>query len=301
MGAHRLWSVLPAGWKSATATAAAAAALVCALALPTLAHAHGDLHVLIESITVQIAANPGNVALLLRRAELQRLHHAFEAADADYARALALAPADDEPRWMRARSRLEGGRPEAALDELDTFITAHPAHASALLTRARTHAKLEQYRDASSDYAEAIRLLPQPEPDMVVEWTRAQKLAGVDAPTTKRSLDRVLARIGPVPAIEDAALELEIELREWDAALARLDRRASGSQRQEQWQFRRGQVLRLARRDAEAAAAFERCLHAIDALPPAIAQNGAMASLARNVKSELSKLGSDTNSNELRN
>ena len=298
MAAHRPWRVLPAGRKPATATAAAA--LVCALALPTLAHAHGELHVLIESITVKVAANPGNVALLLRRAELQRLHHAFEAADADYARALALAPGDDEARWMRARSRLEGGRPEAALEELDLFIAAHPAHASAFLTRARTRAKLEHYRDASSDYAEAIRLLPQPEPDVIVEWTRAQKLAGVDALTTKRTLDRVLARIGPVPAIEDAALALEIELREWDAALARLDRRASASQRQEQWQFRRGQVLRLARRDAEAADAFERCLHAIDALPPAIGQNAAMASLARNVKSELAKLGSDTNLNELR-
>ena len=265
-------------------------ALMCTLALPSTARAHGELHLLIESITAQVAANPGKIALLLRRAELHRLHHAFESADADYALALKLAPADDEARWMRARSRLEGGRPEAALDELDAFIATHPAHASALLTRARTHAKLDHYRDASSDYAEAIRLLPQPEPDVVFEWTRAQKLAGVDALTTKRSLDRVLVRMGPVPAIEDAAFDLEIELREWDSALARLDRRASGSPRQEQWQFRRGQVLKLARRDIEAADAFERCLHAISTLPPAIGGNAAMAALARNATTELEAL-----------
>ena len=290
--ARDLMSVIAAPVAAVTPRSALSSALSLSLSLllPTTVHAHGELHALIETITIQVAADPGNAALLLRRAELQRLHHAFEAADADYARALALSPADDEARWMRARSRTEGGRPNAALEELDAFIAKHPTHPSALLARARTHAKLEQYRDASDDYAEAIRLLPQPEPNMIVEWTRAQKLAGIDAQATKQSLDRVLARTGPVPAIEDAALDLEIELREWDSALARLDRRASGSPRQEQWQFRRGQVLKLAQRDAEAVNAFERCLYAIDALPPALGRNAAMASLARSAKSELEAL-----------
>lgn len=274
----------------AALASALTAALVCALASPATAQAHGELHTLIDSIGVRLAADPNNVALILRRAELQRLHHAFEAADTDYARALALAPNDDEARWLRARSRLEGGRPEAALEELDAFVATHPAHASALLTRARAHAKLGNFASSAADYAEAIRLLPHPDPDMIVEWIRAQKLAGVDALTTKRSLDRVLTQMGPIPVIEDAALDLEIELREWDSALARLDRRAAGAPRQEQWQFRRGQVLKLAQRNAEAADAFEHCLHAIDALPPAIGGNVAMASLARNAKSELQAL-----------
>jgi tetratricopeptide (TPR) repeat protein len=260
------------------------------LAFSGIVFAHGELHALIDQVTVRMAADPSNVSLVIRRAELHRLHHAFEAADADYARALSMAPNDPEPQWMRARSRLEGGRPEAALAELDAFIAAHPGHGSALLTRARTNARLERYQEAAADYAAAIAALREPEPDVIVEWIRAQKLAGIDHAVMKRAIDGVIARLGSIPVVEEAAYELEIEMRDWDAALARLDRRARDAARQEQWLFRRGQLLKLAQRDAEAAVAFERCLAAIQGLPAGLGSNPAMTTLARNATAELATL-----------
>jgi predicted Zn-dependent protease len=254
------------------------------------AGAHGDEHIAIDRITMQIAAQPGNIDLYLRRAELQRQHHAFEAADTDYARALAIDPTHVEARWMRARSRLEGGQPEPALAALNDLLASNGSHVAALVTRARTHAKLEHYAESAADYAEAIRLLPDPQPDYVMEWVRAQQLAGIDRAARKKSIDQVIARFGHVPVLEEAALSLEIDMGDWDAALARLERRAASAPRREYWTFRRAQLLKTARRDVEAAASFEQCIRDIDALPPSIGKSAAMVVLARDAKNELAAL-----------
>ena len=252
--------------------------------------AHGELHVVIERLTVEIASNPGDIKLLMRRADMHRLHHAFEAADADYARALALDPTHQEARWMRARSRLEGGRPETALAELDAFVLEHADHASARLTRARTLTALGRASDAVAEYGEALRRIPHPEPDLYFESFRAERSAGLEPAVRLASVKAALARAGPVPTLEDVALDIEIESGDFDAALARLDRRGAGAPRQEHWQFRRGQVLKLAKRNAEAREAFKQCLAAIEALPPAMSRNSAIATLARETRGELDAL-----------
>jgi replicative DNA helicase len=74
-------------------------------------------------------------------------------------------------------------------------------------------------------------------------------------------------------------------------AINATDLRARNAPRQEQWQFRRGQLLKLAQRDAEAAVAFERSLAAIQGLPPGLDSNPAMVALARNTTAELATIG----------
>ena len=252
--------------------------------------AHGDLHGVIDRLTIQLASDPRSVSLLLRRAEMHRLHHAFEQSDADFARALVLEPANPDARWMRARARLEGGQPDKALAELDAFVGEHPSNPSARLTRARALTALGRIADAAVEYGEALRQLQQPEPDHYFELFRAERSAGVDPRKRLATVNAALSRTGAVPSLEDAALDVEIEIGDYDAALARLDRRAAGAPRQENWQFRRGQVLKLAKRDAEAAAAFTQCLAAIESLPSTLSRTTAIATLARDAQSALDAL-----------
>ena len=119
---------------------------------------------------------------------------------------------------------------------------------------------------------------------------RAQQAAGVGAAARLAGLTQGLTRLGSVPGLEEAALEIELESGNWDAALARLERRAAGMPRQEQWLFRRGQVLAKAGRTAEAIAALRTCLQAIDALPATLGGTKAIGQLAGAARAELDRL-----------
>ena len=76
-----------------------------------------------------------------------------------------------------------------------------------------------------------------------------------------------------------SAIELELRRQNYDAALVRLDRVTSQSERKEAWLVRRGEILKLAGREEEARAAFNAALVAIESLPPAHRQNKAVTTL----------------------
>lgn len=270
--------------------------IACHMVLATVclgggrASAHGDAHLQIESLDKLIGSSPRNSELVLRRAELRRLHREFDAADADYALALEINPAEPEVHWLRARSRLEAGKPKIALDELDQFIRTRPTHPSARLTRARVYEALMRHKDAAAEFTEAISQFAEPQPDLFLERLHAQQAAGIDPALRMAGIREAIGRIGLIPGFEDAAFDIEIEMRNWDAALATIDRRAATAPRKEHWHFRKGKVLAQAGRKVEAVAAFEQCLKAIDALPPGLGATKAIAALARDATSEIERL-----------
>jgi predicted RNA polymerase sigma factor len=76
-----------------------------------------------------------------------------------------------------------------------------------------------------------------------------------------------MARVGHVVSLELPAVDLEVELERWDAALARLDRLAATAPPNPLWIARRGEVLEKAGRGAEAHAEYAKALALIDARP----------------------------------
>jgi tetratricopeptide (TPR) repeat protein len=274
-----------ARWLGA-ALLAAAFGTVCAPAL-----AHGDLDEQIANIDRQIAARPEDAALYLRRAELHRIHREWEAAARDFAKVLALEPKHPEVAWMRARSWLEAGKPGDALPELDRYLERYPEHASARLTRARALAASGRFAQAVADYASALQRLPQPAPDYYLEQRDVQRSAGLSWEAQLADVEKGLARLGAVPSLEDAALDVELGAKRWDAALARLERQANVAGRKERWLYRRGLVLAQADRTEQAIAAFRASLEAIDKLSPALRTARATTQLADQVRQELKKLG----------
>lgn len=254
------------------------------------ASAHGDAHLQIEALNKRIEALPRSAELLLRRAELQRGHRDFDAADAGYTRVLEIDPAEPEAHWLRARSRLEAGKPRLALEELDEFIRTRPTHPSARLTRARAYEALMRHAEAAAEFSEAIGQFAEPQPDVFVERLRAQQAAGIDMKVRLAGIQQGVATIGAIPAFEDAAFDIEIETRDWDAALARIDRRAAGAARKEYWYFRKGKVLAQAGKRNDAVEALQQCLKAVDGLPPALRATTAIATLARDARSEIERL-----------
>ena len=258
-----------------------------ALAVP--ASAHEGLHEQIEAVSRQIARDPNNAALRLKRGELYRLHRDWARALADYDRAAGLAPALAEVEFARGRMLFEAGRYREARAALDRFLVREPGDVSALLVRARTRVALGDVLGAAGDYSETLERMAPPEPDVYVERARALAgLGGAHAETALAGLDEGIARLGPLVTLELCAVDIELGCGRYDAALVRLDRIASGSARKETWLARRGEILERAGRPTEARAAYAEALDAIRSLP-AYRRTRAVVALESHVREEFER------------
>ena len=263
--------------------------------VPPQALAHGDLHGLILNVTQEIEKDPRNPELYLRRAELHRAHEGWDAALADIGRAEALTNQWHVLHLARARVFLEAGWFESAKVAADRFLTQEPSNAEALTIRARARVKLGERLAAAEDYSRAITNSPTPSPDLFIE--RAQTLAAEGSAHLEaalQGLEQGIARLGPLVTLQLPALEVELKQNRVDAALARLDKVTAQFPRKETWLTRRGEILRHAGRNREAAEAFKAALQAMATLPPTRRAVPAMADLERRIRTALAETDSPT-------
>jgi predicted Zn-dependent protease len=249
------------------------------------AWAHGAFHELIEGASARVARTPDATALLAR-AELYREHGDFQEALADLGKAAQRAPLDDAIDLLRGRTLVDANRPHQAKTYLDRYVERHPRDANGLWERARAHEAMFARDDAADDYQQAVALSPAPTPDQYLQRMRAQRQAGRNE-AALGGLDEAVARLGPLVSLELPAIELELAARRFDEALVRLARVAAQSARQESFHVRRGEILLLAGRHAQARAAFQAAERAIAALPPHLRATAATTELAARVRRQL--------------
>jgi tetratricopeptide (TPR) repeat protein len=254
------------------------------------AWAHGELHELIEKATRDIALNPRNPELYFNRAELHRNHSAWDAALADLGRAEALSNQWHILHFARARLLLGADWVQSAKVAADRFLQTEPNHMEALVTRARARVKLGEAVDAAEDYTRAIAAAFPPAPELYLE--RAQALMSAGAAYHDRALQSLedgLSTLGPIATLQLAAVDLELKQNRLDAALARLDQVMAQAPRKETWLVRRGDILRQAGRNKEAAEAFSRALAELQGLPVHRRSTPAMVELESRIRKALAE------------
>jgi hypothetical protein len=169
--------------------------------------AHESGHVPIAELSGRIAAEPGNVQLLLLRAELRRIDGDHAGARADLDRAESLAPGRPDLPIARAALALDRGEAGAARAWLDQALAALPGEPEALRLRARALAALGEARAAIQDLDALIAGSRAPHPDLFVD--RARLWLGLDEPDRALAgLDEARARLGRTASLEPFALEL---------------------------------------------------------------------------------------------
>lgn len=264
------------------------AALVFAAIFPLHVAAHGDLHEQIRAVTEQIAKDPKNSELYLKRGELHRAHQEWDDAQADYDHALALNSGLTVIDFTRGRMFLEANWPHSAKICLDRFLRKHTNHVEGFTARARSLVKLEKPLDAARDFTTAIQFAPTGRPELYIERSQALVSAGdKHYEEALRGLDEGIGRLGPLVTIQLHAIDLELKRKQFDAALNRLEKIASQSPRKETWLARRGEILQQAGRREEARAAYEQALKALDSLPSARRNVPAMTELERRIKAAI--------------
>ena len=229
--------------------------------------AEDDVAEAMEIINRQIAANPRDGRLLMQRARLQTLSRKFDQALSDLDAANRLTPMAEIDR-ERAQVYLAAGWNETGLEHANRHLAKFPEDAEAYLTRARLRAKLGQPAEAGADLGACINRMKDPPLDLYLE--RASVLTtedGAHLAQALSALEQGIKRLGHVVTLETAALEVELQQRNYDAALKRLDGLVERAARKDTWMARRGDVLVQAGRFEEARAVYQQTLELMAKLP----------------------------------
>jgi predicted Zn-dependent protease len=227
--------------------------------------AHGDLHLEIEAISRQLAAEP-TAERYLKRGELQREHGEFDLALADYRKAEELEPGLDVVLFCQGQALFDAGRFAPARAALDQFLVRKPSFWQGWLTRARVLAALKEYKRSAGDYSRSIELSADPRPEQFLERAQVLVKAG-KTDDAIQGLDEGMQRLGAIPTLQSYAVEIEAKAKRYDAALKRIDRLVANAPRKESWQILRAEVLTQVGRRSEARQAWQDALTSIAALP----------------------------------
>jgi len=254
--------------------------------------AHGDLHLQIEEVTKLIEKEPANGELYLKRGELHRAHQDWDAAQADYDQVFPLAPKLTAVDLARGKMFLDANWLLSAKVALDRFLSTHTNHVDGLVTRARTLVKLGKRLDAVQDYTHAINGAAQPQPEMYLERSQAWTNEGpAYSEQALKGIDEGIKRLGPLVVLQLCAIEVELQQKGFEAALARVDSLAAQSPRKEGWLAQRGDILQLAGRLPEAREAYQSALGAMASLPASRRQVPAMLELEKRIQAALASAG----------
>ena len=245
---------------------------------------------MIQSLTEELAKSP-EPDLFIQRGEIFGHRKEWKKADADFAAAGRLDPQRLVINLLRARALLEGGEPEKARPLLDRYLERKSSQPEVWVLRGQVLAAMGQSDLARADYAEGFRRAPEASVEQILEWSRLlAALPGGNLAEVLSILDGAAARLGPLPPLIDYAITLEIAGQNYDAALARIDRARSQSRWQGALLVRRGDLLAITGRGADAVTAYKAALAAIESLPERNRARPEVQKLAQAARAALAKL-----------
>lgn len=235
---------------------------------PAMAFAHAGLDELDVATREELSKRPDDPQLHLERARVLQMKGAWDAALEQVEAAAAHGGDPDVLGQVRASIYLDAGLPRMARVELDRLLARRPEAAGLLHDRGRAWLAMGDPEAAARDFADAIAKGPRPTPEQVIAH-RDVLLALGRKEDALRALDAGASRLGRIVSLELPAVDLEVELGRFDAALARLDRLAASGPPNPLWIARRGELLEKAGRAREARAEYAKALALIDARPAA--------------------------------
>jgi|GEM_PF-2783990 len=225
--------------------------------------AHPGTDVAIIDLTALIASTPNSADLYVRRASCYVEHQRWSEAAADLAQAEIIAPQHPDLALARAEYFLARDDPVASISALESHIASRPLDPAARVIRARAYARNRDARSALADFQIALLHIPEPKPEL---WLEANALIA-EPIAALLDLEAAIERLGPAPALEERALNLELQLKRTDAAVQRLILLSARAERPETYHQRRGDILTQAKRPAEARRAYADALASIARLP----------------------------------
>jgi predicted Zn-dependent protease len=252
---------------------------------------HGGYHERIIYLTAAVENNPSDPLLHFELANVHADHGDLQLALLNLDRVDALASGKFLTDLSRGQAFLVAGEFAKAKEALDRQLLSHPECARAWLLRARAEGKLGQDAACLADYREALKRAASPDPDLLQEVAEALAARGCE-----KEAGQVLAmgieKLGKIPSLVLRALDLEIAMKDFEAALRRVEDAGQNAPRPEPWMARRATVLAQAGRIEESRAAWKALAKHLDSLPEQERTSYAMSRLKEETSQALATLKS---------
>lgn len=241
---------------------AAAALIVITVAVSPRLAAHPALEVQLQQLDGAIALAPENAELLLRRAELFRLHGQLNEALNDLDAVQRVGPGTANLAYHRARLFRDMKRYEDALRLIEYYDKEHPGSPEAHFLRAGIHRELEQRERSIEAFKKGLALVTRPTPDHYIELATMQRSNG-DSNAALTTIDQGIGTLGPIISLELAAVNIALQDGLFDSALWRIDRLKAAGMQEESRLMWRARTLAKAGRGTEANATYVAARNAI--------------------------------------
>lgn len=251
---------------------------------------HGGLHELIDAQKKKVEKAPSDPALRFELASLYSSHGELELALKNLDRVDALAPGKFPTDLVRSQAFLVVNDFAKAKATLDRQLASHPENPLAWLLRARAERKLGHDEPSLSDFREALKRTPSPEPDLIQEVADALATHG-HQDEAAQVIATGIERLGKIPSLVLRALDLEIASKNYDAALRRVAEMQKEAPRPEPWMARRATILSQAGRSEESRAAWQALSDHLASLPPSERTSHAMTQFADEARQALASSG----------
>jgi predicted Zn-dependent protease len=247
---------------------------------------HGGYHERMDYLTAAVALHPSDPLLYFELANLHGDHGDLQLALQNLDRADTLAPGKFLTDLSRGQALLVAGEFSKAKEALDRQLVSHPECARAWLLRARAEGQLGQDAAGLADYREALKRTPSPDPDLVQEVAVALATRNCQKEALQ-VLAMGIARLGKIPSLVLRALDLEIAMKDFEAALRRIEEARQAAPRPEPWMARRAAVLAQAGRIKESRAAWKALAEHLNSLPDQERTSYAMSKLTEETSQAL--------------
>ena len=265
---------------------------------PWAAFAHGSLHERSGAMDRLVAENPRWAEPLLRRAELFREHGDLERALEDIARARKLDPDLSRIDFHLARVYLDQGRLEEARSVASDFLVQARSLAGLEPLIPSTHRLLARIALRSGDglgaaeqLSQAITASERPAPVLFILRAEAFQSAGTEhLDDAVAALDAGVRELGPLASLQQRALALELERRDYAAALLRIDAMMGAAPTDPKLVVRKGNILEQGGRRDQALEAYSLALRSLEGRSPATRKTPAMAGLRAEIEQAIRRL-----------
>lgn len=250
---------------------------------------HGSFHERIDYLAKELEKTPSDPVLRFELANLHGLHGDTELALENLATVDSVAPGKFPTDLIRGEAFLVVHNSAKAKDALDRQLASHPETTRAWILRARAEQELGQQEASLADYREALKRTRSPEPDLIEEVANALATAGKKEEAAQ-VLTAGIEKLGKIPSLTLRAVDLDIEMKNFDAALRRIEQARQQAPRPEPWMARRAEVLTRAGRIVESRRAWKDLLVRLDSLPDHERSSHAMTQLSEKARDALASL-----------
>ena len=251
------------------------------LSCPVAASAHPGAAEKLEILTQRIEAQPGDQGVYIARGAAYSHDGQYELALADFQKAESLG----EPILVSYELGVHHyriGKLDAARTYLDTFLERFPNYPPALEQRAHVLTDLGESDAAVAAFEKLFAAQLRPNPGLYISVAKllaAEGETGVEAAITM--LGRGMERLGVIPQLQQYAIALELERKNTEAAIDRLEALEPVLGESPDWKVDMGELLMLAGRRAEAGQLFDQAFAQLETLRKTAARQRVLEKLQK--------------------